>query len=147
MNQPFASVGVRRDCSSVNTLAPCGGSLFSITGKSPWEADSCAHDIVVRVRMRLQVNSDISNKLAMWLSRDNVVNTFPIRGSGTVECTRRASLGDGEECVDEGKLVVTRKPQERASVAVAHPGVPAVCPNYFTVLFSYTYTSSSISIY
>ena len=87
MNQPFASVGVRRDCSSVNTLAPCGGSLFSITGKSPWEADSCAHDIVVRVRMRLQVNSDISNKLAMWLSRDNVVNTFPIRGSGTVECT------------------------------------------------------------
>ena len=56
--------------------------------------------------MRLQVNSDISNKLAMWLSRDNVVNTFPIRGSGTVECTRRASLGDGEECVDEGKLVV-----------------------------------------
>ena len=97
--------------------------------------------------MRLQVNSDISNKLAMWLSRDNVVNTFPIRGSGTVECTRRASLGDGEECVDEGKLVVTRKPQERGSVAVAQPGVPAVCPNYFTVLFSYTYTSSSISIY
>ena len=28
--------------------------------------------------MRLQVNSDISNKLAMWLSRDNIVNTFPI---------------------------------------------------------------------
>ena len=105
MNQPFASVGVRRDCSSVNTLAPCGGSLFSITSKSPWEADSCAYDIVVRIRIRLQVNSDISDKLAMWLSRDDIVNTFPIRGAGTVECTRRASLGDGEECVDEGKLV------------------------------------------
>ena len=60
---------------------------------------------MVRIRIRLQVNSDISDKLAMWLSRDDIVNTFPIRGPGTVECTRRASLGDGEECVDEGKLV------------------------------------------
>ena len=68
---------------------------------------------MVRIRIRLQVNSDISDKLAMWLSRDYIVNTFPIRGPGTVECTRRASLGDGEECVDEGKLVVTRKPQKR----------------------------------
>ena len=83
----------------------------------------------------------------MWLSRDDVVNTFPIRGPGTVECTRRASLGDGEECVDEGELVATRKPQKRGSVAVAHPGVPAICPKYFTVLLSHTRTNSSVSIY
>ena len=44
--------------------------------------------------MRLQVNSDISNKLAMWLSRDNVVNTFPIRGSGTVEFLIKDGLSD-----------------------------------------------------
>ena len=65
LNQPFASVGVRRDCSSVNTLAPCGGSLLSITSKSPWESDSGAHDIVVGIRIWLQVNSDISDRLAM----------------------------------------------------------------------------------
>ena len=34
---------------------PCGGSLFSITSKSPWDSDSGAHDVVVGVRMRLQV--------------------------------------------------------------------------------------------
>ena len=65
LNQPFASVGVRRDSLSVNTLAPCGGSLFSITNKSPRESDSGAHDVVVGIRMRLQVNSDIWDKLAM----------------------------------------------------------------------------------
>ena len=65
LNQPFASVGIRRDCSSVNTLVPCGGLLFSITSKSPWDSDSGAHDVVVGVRMRLQVNSDISDKLAV----------------------------------------------------------------------------------
>ena len=65
LNQPLASVGVRRDCSSVNTLAPCGGSLFSITSKSSWDSDSGAHDVVVGVRMRLQVNSDISDMLAV----------------------------------------------------------------------------------
>ena len=59
----------------------------------------------------------------MWLSRDDVVNTFPIRGPGTAECTRRVSLEDGEEGVDEGKLAVTRKPQKRGSVAVTQPGV------------------------
>ena len=41
------------------------GSLFSITSKSPWKSDSGAHDIVVGIRIRLQVNSDISDKLAM----------------------------------------------------------------------------------
>ena len=102
---------------------------------------------MVGIRTRLQVNSDISDKLAVWLSRDDVVNTFLIRRPGTVECTRRASLGDGEECVDEGKLVVTRKPQKRGSIAVTHPDVPAICPNYFTTLLSYSYTSSSVSIY
>ena len=61
----FASVGVRRDCSSVNTLAPCGGSLFSITSEPPWDSDSGAHDVVIGIRMRLQVNSDISDKLAV----------------------------------------------------------------------------------
>ena len=52
----------------------------------------------------------------MWLSRDNIVNTFSIRGPCTVECTRRASLGDGEECVDEGKLVVTRKQKVKCTL-------------------------------
>ena len=32
--QPFASVGIRRFCSYVNTLAPCGDSLFPITSES-----------------------------------------------------------------------------------------------------------------
>ena len=67
--------------------------------------------------------------LAVWLSRDGVVNTFPIRGPGTVECTRRAYLEDGEDRVDEGKLVVTRKPQKRGFVSVTHPGVSPICPN------------------
>ena len=84
----------------------------------------------------------------MWLLRDDVINTIPIRGPGTAECTRCASLGVGEERVDEGKLVVTRKPQKRGSVAVTHPGVPAICPNYFTILLnSHSYTSSSVIIY
>ena len=95
----------------------------------------------------LQVNTDISDKLAVWLSRDNVVDTFPIRRPGTVERTRRASLGGGEERVDEGKLVVTRKPQERGSVAVTHPGVSTIRTNYFTILISHSYTGSSVSIY
>ena len=146
-HQLFVSVGVRRDCSSVNTLAPCGGSLFSITSESAGESDSGIHDVVVGISTRLQVNSDISDKLAMWLSLDDMINTVPTRGPGTVECTRHASLGDGEDRVDEGKLVVTRKPQKRDSVAVTHPGVPAICPNYFTAPLSYSYTSSSVSIY
>ena len=83
-----------------------------ITSEYAAESDSGAHDVVVELRTRLQVNSNISDKLTVWLSRDDVVNTFPIRGPGTVECTRRASLGDGEEHVNEGKLVVTRKPQK-----------------------------------
>ena len=65
LNQPFVSVGVSRNCSSVNTLAPCRGSLFSITSESPWDSDSGAHDVVVGIRMRLQVNSDISDKLTV----------------------------------------------------------------------------------
>ena len=76
-----------------------GGSLFSITSKFAGESDSGAHDVVVGIRTRLQVNS------------------------------------------------VTRKPQMRGSVAVTHPGVPAICPDYFKLLLSYSYTSSSVSIY
>ena len=63
--QPFASVGVRRDCSSVNTLAPYGGSLFSIMSESAGDSDSGAHDVVVGIRTRLQVNIDFSDKLAV----------------------------------------------------------------------------------
>ena len=148
MYQPFESVGVRRDCLSVNTLAPFGGSLFSITSESAGESDSGTHDVVVGIRTRLQVNSDVSYKLEVWLSRDDIVNTFLILGPGTVDCSRRAFLGDGEERVDEGKLVVTRKPQKGGSVDdVTHPGVPLVCLNYFTILLSYSYTSSSVNIY
>ena len=89
-----------------------------------------------------------SDKPAVWLSRDNVVNTFSTRGPGIVECTRRASVVDREERVDESNLVVTRKPQKkRGFVTVTHQGVPAICPDYFTILLSYWYTSSSASIY
>ena len=125
----------------------CGGSLLLITSESAGELDSDTHDDVVGIRTWLQVNSDTSYKLAVWLSRDDVVNTFRIRGPGTVECTIRAPLGDGKQRVDEGKLVVSRKPQKRGSVAVTHPGIPAICPNYFTTLLSYSYIRSSVSIY
>ena len=144
--QPIASVSVQRNCSSVNILASCEGSLLLITSESAGESDSGSHDVVVGIHTRLQVNSGISDKPAVWLTRD-VVSTFSIRGPGTVECTRRAFLGDGEERVDEGKLVVTRKPQKRGSVAVIHPGVPPICPSYFTTILSYSYTSSSVSLY
>ena len=102
---------------------------------------------MVVIHTRLQVNSDILDKLEVWLSHDDVANTFSIRGPGTVECTRRASLREGEEGVDEGKLVVTHKPQKQGSVAVTHPGAPAICPNYFTTSLSYSYTSFNVSIY
>ena len=98
------------------------------------------------VGIRARLDSDISDKLAVRVPCD-VVNTFPICGPGTVECNRCASLGDGEESVDEGKLVVTRKPQKQGSIAVTDPGVPPISPNYFTILLSYSYTSSSISVY
>ena len=145
MNQPFASVGVRRDSSSKNTLAPCGGSLFSIKSEPAGESDSA--DVVVGIRTRLQVDSDVSDRLAVWLPRGDVVKKFLIRGPGTVECTRRASLGDGEERVDQGKHVVTRKPQKRGSVPVTDPGVPPIGSNYLTILLSDSNTSLKISIY
>ena len=141
--QSFAAVVVRGGCSSINTLMPCGGSLFKVTSESS-ECDT--HDAVVGIRTRLQVKRDVSDKLRVWLPRDDVVNTFPIRGPGTVEFTRRVSLRNGKERVDVGKLVVTRKPQKRGSVAITGPSVPPICPNYFTILLSYSYTSSSVSI-
>ena len=84
---------------------------------------------MVGIRTRLQVNSDISDKLAVLLPLDDVVNTFPDRGPGIIEFTRRASLEDGGEHVDENKLVVTRKPQQRGPVAGTHPGIPPICPS------------------
>ena len=57
------------------------------------------------------MDSDGLDKLEMWLPCNVVVKAFLIRGPGTVECTRRAPLGDGIERVDKGKLVVTRKLQ------------------------------------
>ena len=45
--QPFAPVGVGHHCSYVNILAPCGGSLFSITGEFSGESEYGAHDVVV----------------------------------------------------------------------------------------------------
>ena len=65
MYKPLASVSVRRDCSSVDALALRGGSLFSIASESAGESDSGAHDVVVGIRTRLQVNSDISDKLVV----------------------------------------------------------------------------------
>ena len=56
-------------------LRPVGARYFR-TSESARESDSDAQDIVVGTCTRLQVNSDISNKLAVWLSRDDVVNMF-----------------------------------------------------------------------
>ena len=117
--------------------------MFKVTSES---AECDTHDAVVGIRTRLQVNRDVSDKLRVWLPRDDVVKTFPIRGPGTVECTRRVFFRDVEDRVDVGKLVVTRKPQKRGSVAITDPTVPPICSNYFTTLLSYSYTSSSVSI-
>ena len=65
LSHPFASVGVRRGCSSVNTYSPCQGSLYLITSKSAGEANCGAHDFVVGIRTRLHVYSDVGDKLAM----------------------------------------------------------------------------------
>ena len=94
--QSFAAVIVRGGCSYINTLMPCGGSLFKVISES---AECDTHDAVVGIRTRLQVNRDVSDKLRVWLPRDDVVKTFPIRGPGTIECTRRVSLRDEEERV------------------------------------------------
>ena len=67
--QSFTLVDVRRDCLSVNTITPCEGSLFSNMSESAGESDCGAHDVVVGILTRLQVNSDVSDKLAVWLSR------------------------------------------------------------------------------
>ena len=53
-------------------------------------------DVVVVIQKRLQVDNYVSDQLVGRLPRDDVVKTFLIRGPGTVECTRRASLEDGE---------------------------------------------------
>ena len=95
-----------------NTFTPCRGSLFSVTSESAGEPDSGANDVVVDIRTLLQVKSDVSDKLGVWLLRDDAFKSFSIRGLGNVGCTRCASIGDGEESVDEGKLVVTRKPKK-----------------------------------
>ena len=89
--QSFAAAIVRGGCSFINTLMPCGGSLFKVTSES---AECDTHDAVVGIRTRLQVNRDGLDKLRVWLPPDDVVKTFPIRGPGTVECTRRVSLRD-----------------------------------------------------
>ena len=94
------SVSFRRGCSSVNTLAPSGDSLFSITSESAGESNCGAHDVVVGIQTRLQVDNDVSDQLVGWLPRDDVIKTFLIRGPSTVECTIRASLEDGEKNVD-----------------------------------------------
>ena len=96
----------------INTFTPCRDSLFLVTSESVGEPDSGANDVVVDICTLLQVNSDVSDKLGVWLLRDDAFKSFSIHGLGNVECTRRASLGDGEEGVDEGKLVVTRKPKK-----------------------------------
>ena len=95
----------------INTFAPCRGSLYSVTSESAGEPDSGANDVVVGIRTLLQVNSVVSDKLGVWLLRDDAFKSFSISELVNVECTRRASLGDGDESVDEGKLVVTRKPK------------------------------------
>ena len=45
--QSFASVVVRRDGSSINTLAPSRGSLFLVTSESAGESDCGVRDVVV----------------------------------------------------------------------------------------------------
>ena len=96
--QPSAWVRVRHDCSPINIFAPCGGSLFSITSESARESDCGAHNAVAIIRTRLHADSDVSGKLAVWLPCDDVIKPILIRGPGTVECTKRASLGNGRTC-------------------------------------------------
>ena len=140
----FASVGISRDCSSVKTLATCGDSPFFIASKSAGELDGGTRNVLVGIRTRSQVNIDASDNLAVRLPRENVVKTFPICRSDTAECTRCASLGDGKERVDEGKLIVPRKPQKRGPIAVTDPGFPPIDPDYFsTTLFR----SSALGVY
>ena len=98
--KPFASIGARRNYSSVKFLSPCGGSLVSITSESSWELDCGTHDVVVGIRTWLQVDGNVSDKLASGLPHDKEVKTFLIRGPGTAECTRHETRGNGEECVD-----------------------------------------------
>ena len=45
-------------------LRTSAGSLFLITSKSAGEPDCGTHDVVEAIRMRLQVDSDVSDKLA-----------------------------------------------------------------------------------
>ena len=115
--------------------------------KSAGESGCSAHDVVIGIRTRLQVNSYVSDKLAVRLSSDVVVKRFPIRGPETGECMRRAFLGDGEKYVGEDKLVVTGKPQNRGSVVITDPDVLPIGPNYLSILLSYSHTSPSVSIY
>ena len=46
-------------------LRTCAGSLFFLTSKSAGKSDCGAHDVVVAIRTRLQVTSDVSDKLAV----------------------------------------------------------------------------------
>ena len=63
--QRFAPVGVRHDWSSVSTLAPYGGLLFATTSESAGDSDCDEHDVVAGLRTWVQVNSDVSDKLAV----------------------------------------------------------------------------------
>ena len=65
--QSFASVAVGRDHSSINTLALCGDLLSLVTKESAGESGCGAHDVVVGIRTRLQVNRDVSDKLGVCL--------------------------------------------------------------------------------
>ena len=94
--------------------------------------DCGSHDTVVGIRsIWLQLDGDVSGKLAVRLPRDAPLN----------------KRGDGEEHAGEGKLVVPCKPQKRSSVAAIDPGVPLIGPNYFTILLYYSYISPSLNDY
>ena len=59
-------------------------SPFSIASESAGKLDGGAHDVLVGICTRLQVNIDVADKLAVRLPHENEVKTFTIRGPGTV---------------------------------------------------------------
>ena len=60
------------------SFSPCRGSLVLITSESAGESDYGENDVVVGIRTRLQVISDVQDKLVVCFSFDDVAKTFPI---------------------------------------------------------------------
>ena len=105
--QPLASVGVRRFCSYVNTLPPCGNSLFPITSESAGQSGRGSGDVVVGIHTRLQINSDVSDNLAVWLSRDDVAGLLLSVGRVPLDVRDVRSLATEKNVLTRASLLST----------------------------------------